>query len=106
MVHSEGGHPLAARRLPKRPRARDDPRYERDKETMLAPAALRAIHPLGKSPTAADIQMSFPIEAARQRARLTQGTRPHLHAYLERIRSRPAYERALERGGPYDLATA
>jgi len=29
-------------------------RYERDAKTMLAPAALRAVHPLGKSPVIAD----------------------------------------------------
>jgi glutathione S-transferase len=29
-------------------------RYERDKETMLAPPSLRAVHPLGKSPVVTD----------------------------------------------------
>lgn len=29
-------------------------RYERDAETMLAPASLRAVHPLGKSPVITD----------------------------------------------------
>ena len=52
--------------------------------------------------TAADIQMSFPLEAAA--ARGTIGTRrPQLAAFLERIHARPAYRRALERGGPYEL---
>jgi glutathione S-transferase len=52
--------------------------------------------------TAADIQMSFPLEAARARAGLDQG-RPHLVAFLQKIHARPAYQRALARGGPYQL---
>jgi glutathione S-transferase len=57
----------------------------------------------GEEFTAADIQMSFPLEAARQRAGLDR-TRPRLWAFLERILQRPAYRAALERGGPYELA--
>ena len=53
--------------------------------------------------SAADIQMSFPVEAAKQRAGLNAG-RPKLMAYLARIHARPAYRRALERGGPYSFA--
>ena len=52
--------------------------------------------------TAADIQMSFPLEAAAARAGLDQ-SRPRLMAFLERIHARPAHRRALERGGPYEL---
>ena len=52
--------------------------------------------------TAADIQMSFPVEAVSVRADLA-GDYPRLAAYLDRIRSRPAYRRALEKGGPYEL---
>jgi glutathione S-transferase len=52
--------------------------------------------------TAADVQMSFPLEAASSRAGLTEATRPHLHAWLKRIHERPAYQRALAKGGPYD----
>lgn len=51
----------------------------------------------------ADIQMSFPIEAAQARAGL-DSSRPRLMAFLERIHLRPAYRRALERGGPYALS--
>lgn len=51
--------------------------------------------------TAADIQMSFPIEAAAARAGFAK--QPGLRAFLERIHARPAYRRALERGGPFDL---
>ena len=53
--------------------------------------------------TAADVQMSFPIEAAAQRAGL-DASRPKLMAWLKRIHARPAYKRALARGGPYDFA--
>ena len=54
--------------------------------------------------SAADIQMSFPLEAAAQRAGLDAG-RPLLMAFLKRIHERPAYRRALERGGPYSFAS-
>lgn len=52
--------------------------------------------------SAADIQMSFPLEAAHMRAGL-DSTRPRLMAYLQRIHARPAYLRAIERGGKYDF---
>ncbi|HEY4957123.1 MAG TPA: glutathione S-transferase [Caldimonas sp.] len=57
----------------------------------------------GDELSAADIQMSFPVEAAAQRAGL-DASRPKLMAYLKRIHARPAYKRALERGGPYSFA--
>ena len=57
----------------------------------------------GNEFTAADIQMSFPIEAGRARD-VIDGSRPKLMAFLERIHARPAYQRALERGGAYDFA--
>jgi glutathione S-transferase len=50
--------------------------------------------------TAADVQMSFPLEAAVSRAGLN-ASRPRLMAFLDRIHARDAYKRALERGGPY-----
>jgi glutathione S-transferase len=50
--------------------------------------------------TAADIQMSFPLEAAEARAGLEQG-HPKAMVFLERIHARPAYQRAIQRGGPY-----
>ena len=52
--------------------------------------------------TAADVQMSFPLEAARSRAGLDD-SRPKLWGFLERIHGRDAYRRALKRGGPYDF---
>ena len=56
----------------------------------------------GDAFTAADIQMSFPLEAAASRGGL-DAARPKLMAFLERIHARPAYRKALERGGPYEL---
>ena len=56
----------------------------------------------GDAFTGADIQMSFVVEGARARGGL-DAKRPKLMAYLERIHARPAYKRALERGGPYAL---
>ncbi|MGO9307330.1 MAG: glutathione S-transferase family protein [Candidatus Korobacteraceae bacterium] len=58
----------------------------------------------GEAFTAADIQMSFPAEASTARAGFGDKY-PNLRAFLERIYSRPAYQRALERGGPYALAS-
>ena len=52
----------------------------------------------GDAFTAADIQMSYPIEAANARAAL-DASRPHLMAFIGRIRDRPAYRRAVERAG-------
>lgn len=51
--------------------------------------------------SAADILMSFVIEAADSRDAL--GARPMLKAWLKRIHARPAYKKALKRGGPYEL---
>ena len=52
--------------------------------------------------SAADVQMSFPLEASAARGGLTQ-SRPRLWSFLERIHARPAYQRALEKGGKYEL---
>ena len=56
---------------------------------------------VGESFSAADIQMSFPVEALS--ARLGLARYPRLQAWLDRIHARPAWQRALERGGPYAL---
>jgi glutathione S-transferase len=56
----------------------------------------------GEEFSAADIQMSFPLEAAAARAGLGDG-HPKAMAFLERIHARPAYKRALEKGGPYQV---
>jgi glutathione S-transferase len=62
---------------------------------------------LAKSPyfagpelTVADIQMSYPMEAIAARA---DGVPTRIKEYLERIHARPAYKRAVERGGPWDI---
>ena len=52
--------------------------------------------------SAADIQMSFPVEAYRARGGLDE-KRPRLMRFLEKIHARPAYRRAVERGGEYAL---
>ncbi len=52
--------------------------------------------------SAADVQMSFPLDAASARAGL--GDRfPKLQGFLDRIHARPAYKRALEQGGAFAL---
>ncbi|MEP9402211.1 glutathione S-transferase [Sphingomonas sp. VNH70] len=57
----------------------------------------------GEAMTAADVMMSFPLEAARGRAGLGP-SRPHTVAWLGRIHARPAYQAALAVGGPYAYA--
>jgi glutathione S-transferase len=56
----------------------------------------------GSAFSAADVQMSFPLEAAAARGGLTE-SRPKLWAFLQKIHARPAYQRALEKGGKYEL---
>ena len=56
----------------------------------------------GNEFSVADVQMSFPIEAAAARGGL-DSSRPRLMNYLRRIHARPAYQRAIERGGEYEL---
>jgi len=58
---------------------------------------------VGERFSAADIMLSFPLETASERAGLDQ-TRPRLMDFLQRIHARPAYQRALEKGGPYRYA--
>jgi glutathione S-transferase len=53
----------------------------------------------------ADIQLSFPLEAAAQRGGLDKASYPRLAAMLELMHARPAYQRALATGGPYSFAT-
>ena len=57
----------------------------------------------GDAFSAADVQMSFPLEAAQARAGLNAQDHPRLVDWLARIHARPAYQRALARGGDYDL---
>ena len=55
---------------------------------------------VGDSLTGADVQMSFVGEAARE----LRVQYPAMDAWVRRLQARPAYQRALERGGPYALA--
>lgn len=55
----------------------------------------------GEEISGADIQMSFPVEAAQ--ARRVLDNHPKLKAYLSAIHARPAYKSALEKGGKYDI---
>ena len=55
---------------------------------------------LGEALSGADIQMSFVGEAARE----LRASYPNLDAWVRRFQQRPAYRRALERGGPYSMA--
>ncbi len=58
---------------------------------------------VGDEITAADIMMSFPLEAARSRAGLSP-SRPVTIAWLDKVHARPAYQAALAKGGPYAYA--
>jgi glutathione S-transferase len=79
-----------------------DPNLERQLDFMEGELS-RSDWFAGNEFSAADIQMSFPVEAAAQRAGL-DANRPKLLAFLKRIHARPAYQSALERGGPYSFA--
>ena len=57
----------------------------------------------GDQLTAADVMMSFPLEAARSRGGL-DGSRPATIAWLDKVHARPAYQAALAKGGPYAYA--
>lgn len=57
----------------------------------------------GAEMTAADVMMSFPLEAAASRAGL-DASRPNTTAWLAKVHARPAYQAALRAGGPYAYA--
>jgi len=57
----------------------------------------------GAEMTAADIMMSFPLEAARSRGGLNE-SRPATIAWLAKVHARPAYQAGLKKGGPYAYA--
>ena len=67
----------------------------------------RSAHLAGSEFSAADVQMMFPLEFSAF-ARLTGERHPRLHDYLGRMQARPAYRRAVEKGGAYvfDAASA
>ncbi|MCB9759688.1 MAG: glutathione S-transferase [Alphaproteobacteria bacterium] len=66
--------------------------------TYLDRALADAPYFAGEEFTAADIQMSYPVQAGMGRA--DAGSRPNVRAWLDRVTARPAYHRAVEKGGP------
>ena len=77
------------------------PRLEDNLDFMEAELA-RSAWFAGDRFTAADIQMSFPVQAALARGGSVKAL-PHLRSFAERIESRPSYKRALERGGKFEI---
>jgi glutathione S-transferase len=88
---------------------------DRARQTFVMPQIQRHLDflesELGKSPwfagnefSAADVQMSFPLEAAQARGGL-DGRWPRLLDFLGRIHARPAYRLAVEKGGEYGIAS-
>ncbi|MGQ0618960.1 MAG: glutathione S-transferase [Panacagrimonas sp.] len=61
----------------------------------------RSIWFAGAELTAADVQMSFALQAVS--ARVGGGALPRIAEFVKRIEARPAYKRALEKGGPFAL---
>lgn len=59
----------------------------------------------GSAFSAADIAMSFPVEAGLTRMK-EMGEIGAVRRYLDAIRARPAYQQALKKGGQYDYATS
>ena len=57
----------------------------------------------GEHLSMADFQMSFAVEAALSRG-AKAAERPHLQAYCARMQARPAYQRAIQKGGPVVMA--
>jgi len=70
-------------------------RYQRDAKTMLAPPELRSVHPLGKSPVVTD--------GAHALAESGAVVEYLVETYGAGRLARPAYQRAIERGGRYEL---
>ena len=79
-----------------------DPNIKRQLDYMEAELG-KATWFAGDAFSAADIQMSFALDAAATRSGL-DASRPRLMAFLERIHAMPTYKRALEKGGPLTLS--
>ncbi|MGH8688762.1 MAG: glutathione S-transferase family protein [Burkholderiales bacterium] len=77
------------------------PNIERNLDFMESELQRRAWF-AGEQFSAADVQMSFPLEAAVVRGGL-DGKRARLMDFLKRIHARPAYLRAIDKGGEYAL---
>jgi glutathione S-transferase len=50
----------------------------------------------GKNLTAADIMMSFPMEAGQSRSGMTKAQYPKIWAYIDQLHQRPAYKRSVD----------
>jgi glutathione S-transferase len=79
-----------------------DPNLRRQYDFMQQELAERGPWFAGRDFSAADIQMSFPVEAAAARGGLDDRW-PAVMDWLQRIHARPAYHRALQAGGPYKI---
>lgn len=55
---------------------------------------------VGNEFSAADIMLSYPVEAASEMGSLSH---PNLEKFLKKIKERPAYKKAIERGGPFQV---
>ena len=77
------------------------PQIERQLDMMEAELT-RSAWFAGPEMSGADVLMSFPVEAAASRNGL--GARPYVTEWLKTVHARPAYQRALAKGGPYAYA--
>jgi glutathione S-transferase len=80
-----------------------DPNINRNLDFMESNLS-RSLWFCGDELTAADIQMSFAIEAAAVRSDLSKF--PNIAGFIERMHARPAYQRGIEKGGPFQLMGA
>ncbi len=85
---------------PLRPRIQS----EMDNHLGYVDAALKGLDWLLGDFTAADVQMSFVGEVARAMGQVDK--HPNLKAWVERFQARPAYVKALDKGGAYNLGPA
>ena len=75
-------------------------------ELNLVEAELtRGRHTAGAEFSAADVQMMFPLEFAAF-AKLVDTRHAKLRDYLARMQARPAYRRAVDKGGAYAFDAA
>jgi len=73
---------------------------EIDRNLAFLEEELTDDHFIGDELTAADIQLSYPIEAALERGNVSASAHPKLRAWKARVEARPAYAKAVELGGP------
>jgi glutathione S-transferase len=66
-------------------------------ESLLETSPDQGEYFCGKDLTAADILMSFPLEAGRSPSGLSKEQYPRIWAYVERLHNAPAYKRAVQK---------